>query len=101
MYFTSPPKGFNLMKVYEIYSGQPKRFGMTLFQQMAFLGGLIPPLWLEMYWLLLVFPWVFLFVSTVLTKDEENIFLKLRNLRLPSYIRGKFTRHTFTHKVNR
>jgi hypothetical protein len=87
------------MKVYEIYSGQPKRFGMTLFQQMAFLAGIIPPLWLENYWLLLVVPWVFLLISKVLTKEDENMFVQFRNMRLPAFIRGRFIRHTLAHKI--
>ena len=87
------------MKVYEIYSGQPKKFGLTIYEQIAGLASVIPPLWLENYWLILITPPVFIFTARVLTQEENNIMVRIQNFLMPSYIRGKFSRHTFLNKL--
>ena len=89
------------MKVYEIYSGKPKRFGLTVPQQIAALVGIVPALWLERYWLLLICIPLAVILTGALTRDDENILVKFRNMRLPNFIRGKYRKHTFVSKIIR
>jgi hypothetical protein len=82
-------------KVYEIYSGSPKRWGLNVPQQIAALSSLMPPMWLQIWWLIPFFLVGAIVITGMLTKDDDNIFVRLSNFLLPNYIRGKFTRHGY------
>jgi len=87
------------MKVYSIYSGQPKRFGMTMSHQLCVLSSIVPPLWIGNLWLLLPavpFGWL---LGKFISNEEAYYLQRIKSWLAPSYLRGQFIRHTFTRKV--
>jgi len=87
------------MKVFQIYSGKPKRWGMTIGHQICVLLSLVPPLWLEKLWLLLVFiplGWV---VGKTISNEDAYLLSKIKSWFHPNYIVGNYFRHTFSNKL--